>query len=331
MTKNRNAIRLLSVFTALIFLGLFAVPSKVNAAEETVPLGTTSTFAVLAGTTVTNTGATTISGDAGCDVGIFPGTDYTGQETVTSDGVLHLADEVAGVAQGDLTTAYDNAAGRTPIQTISSELGGTTLKPGVYNSTDGSFQITGILTLDGNNETDPVFIFQTESTLITAADSSVSLINGAVYCRTFWQVGSSATLGSYSGFVGHIFALTSITAETGASVQGQLLARNGAVTLDSNDIMNGFCAAAVTPSPTETPTAAPTETPTAAATETPTAVPTVAAAVETSAQATPTPVTTEVTKTGEVQSAIMVLAGILSLGMAGSLVYVIRNRRMHQK
>jgi type VI secretion system secreted protein VgrG len=158
-------------------------------------------------------------------------------------GVAHINDTAAIQAKTDLETAYADAAARTPVTLIPSELGGTTLIPGVYNSTDGTFQITGTLTLDAQNDPEGVFIFLMETTLITAIDSNVELINSARYCRTFWKVGSSATLGVNSHFAGHIFALTSIAAHTGATIQGQLLARNGAVTLDTNTITNGVCAA----------------------------------------------------------------------------------------
>jgi hypothetical protein len=116
------------------------------------------------------------------------------------------------------------------------------LKPGVYDSESGTFQITGTLTLDAQGDPDGVFVFLTESTLITAPDSSVALLNSARFCRIFWQVGSSATLGTNSHFVGHIFAMQSIAAQNGATVQGQLLARNGAITLERNTITNGLCA-----------------------------------------------------------------------------------------
>ena len=145
-------------------------------------------------------------------------------------------------AKDDLVTAYNDAAGRTPVTTIPSELGGRTLTPGTYDSVDGTFKITGKLTLDAKGDPNGVFVFKTASTLVTASASDVNLINSARFCRTFWQVGSSATLGTNSHFVGHIFAMQSITATTGATVQGQLLARNGAVTLDTNTITNGFCA-----------------------------------------------------------------------------------------
>jgi hypothetical protein len=161
---------------------------------------------------------------------------------------VHLADSLASIAKDDLVTAYNDAADRTPVTTIPTELGGTTLAPGVYDSADGTFQITGPLTLDAQGDPDAVFIFKTASTLITASGSSIGLINNARPCRIFWQVGSSATLGTNSHFVGHIFALTSITAQTGATIQGQLLARNGAVTLDRNIVTNVLCSDSSAPS-----------------------------------------------------------------------------------
>jgi len=225
-----------------LLLVIMAIPVVSYAAQATVNLGSTSTFAVLAGTTITNTGPTVINGSAGGDVGVYAGSEFTGQSEVTIGGAVHLADAVAGVAQEDLVAAYNDAAGRTPVTTIPTELGGTTLKPGVYDSESGTFEITGTLTLDAEGDPDGVFIFLTDSTLITKSDSMVNLLNSARFCRIFWQVGTSATLGTNSHFVGHIFAMQSIAAQNGATVQGQLLARNGAVTLDSNTITNGLCA-----------------------------------------------------------------------------------------
>ena len=250
--KTLKEMRHVPLLLTLLLAFLLAVPATAMAAQPTVNLGTTSSFAVLAGSTITNTGPTTINGDAGGNVGLYPGTSFTGQAQVTLSGTVHLADSVARVAKDDLVTAYDDAAGRTPVTRIPTELGGTTLTPGVYDSADGTFQITGTLTLDAQGDPNGVFIFKTASTLITASDSNVNLINEARYCRTFWKVGSSATLGTGSHFVGHIFALTSITANTGATVQGQLLARNGAVTLDTNTITNGICATVTTTSTTST-------------------------------------------------------------------------------
>jgi len=228
--KNRNKKRLASLLLTLLLLVIIATPTM--ASQTPVNLGTTSSFAVLAGSTITNTGTTTITGN----IGLHPGTAFTGQASVTVIGTVHLTNAVALQAKDDLVIAYNDAAGRTPVITIPSELGGTTLTPGVYNSADGTFQITGTLTLDAQGDPEAVFVFKTAATLITAAGSNVNLIGRAQFCRIFWQTGSSATLGTNSRFVGHILALESITANTGATVQGRLLARNGAVTLDSNTI-----------------------------------------------------------------------------------------------
>ena len=147
-----------------------------------------------------------------------------------------MDDAVTQQAKTDLVTAYNDAAGRTPATTIPTELGGTTQIPGVYNSADGTFGITGTVTLDGQGDPNAVFIFQMKSTLTTASSSVVLLTNGTHSCNVFWQVGSSATIGTGSSFVGTILALTSITLTTGATVDGRVLARNGAVTLDTNAI-----------------------------------------------------------------------------------------------
>jgi len=248
--KKLNKIRFTSLLVAPILVAMVATPIITRAAQPTVNLGTTSTFAVLAGSTITNTGTTVIEGSnggnvdgkVGGDVGLFPGTAFDGRSSVTVSGTVHLNDAAAIKAKDDLVTAYNDAAGRKPVTTIPSELGGTILKPGTYDSADGTFQITGKLTLDAQGDPDGVFVFKTASTLKTASASSVIPINGARFCRTFWKVGSSVTLGTYSSFVGHIFAMESITATTGAKIQGQLLARTGAVTLDTNTITNGYCA-----------------------------------------------------------------------------------------
>lgn len=216
---------------------MIGTPSLASAeSQPTVNLGTTSAFAVLAHSTITNTGPTTITGD----VGLFPGTSFTGEAAVTLNGATHITDAVAEQAKLDLVTAYNDAAGRTP-SSIPTELGGSTLKTGTYSSESGTFGLTGTLTLDAEGDPNAVFIFQTESTLITASESKVVLLNGARFCRVFWVVGSSATLGTDSEFVGHIFAMESVTANTRAVIQGQLMARTGAVTLDTNTITNGLC------------------------------------------------------------------------------------------
>jgi type VI secretion system secreted protein VgrG len=247
---NRRSASVLAL-TALTALSL-TVASSATAAQPTVGLGTTESFAVLAGSGITNTGPTTVSGTAGGDMGSSPNGSFTGDADVTTTGTKFTAvDSKVDGAKDDLVIAYDDAAGRTPVTTVSADLGGQTLKAGVYNSAS-SLGLTGTLTLDAENNPDAVFIFQAGSTLTTASSSVVAMINGAQACNVFWQVGSSATFGTTSDFTGHVFALTSITATTGATFHGQLLARNGAVTLDTNTIVNDKCeeAPVVTPSPT---------------------------------------------------------------------------------
>lgn len=235
---NRVRIRLASLF-ALIALVLVAIPAMAMA-EPTVNLGTTAGFAVLGGTTITNTGPTTITGD----VGLHPGSAFV-DTGVTLIGARHITDAVANQAKIDLVTAYNDAAGRPVTSTQPVDLGGLTLGPGVYD-TGGVIGITGTLTLDAQGDPDAVFIFKSTATLTTASASQVQLINGARFCRVFWVVPSSALLGTDSTFVGHIFAMTDIHVQTGAEVEGQLLARNGEVTLDTNVITNEICAPART-------------------------------------------------------------------------------------
>jgi type VI secretion system secreted protein VgrG len=226
------------------------IANSAFAVQPTVDLGTTSSFAVLAGSGITSTGATTLSGSAGADIGSSPTGTFTGDTDVTTSGTKYTAvDSKVTGAKDDLVLAYDDAAGRTPVTTVSAYLGNQTLKQGVYNSAS-SLGLTGTLTLDAEDNPDAVFIFQAGSTLTTASGSKVALINGAQACNVFWQVGSSATFGTTTDFIGHVFALTSISANNGATFQGQLLARNGAVTLDHNTITNDVCAA--TPTPTDT-------------------------------------------------------------------------------
>ncbi|MEK6260164.1 MAG: ice-binding family protein, partial [Planctomycetota bacterium] len=201
-------------------------------------LGTAESFAVLGGSAVTNTGPTVISGD----LGVGPGSAVTGfPPGIVINGAMHVADAVAIQAQNDVTTAYNEIAGYTVTQVLTGQdLGGLTLTQGVYFFSS-SAQLTGALTLDAQGDPDAEFYFQIGSTLTTASNSSVVMINGADPCDVFWQVGSSATLGTTTEFIGHILALTSITVQTGATVEGSVLARNGAVTLDSNVITVAEC------------------------------------------------------------------------------------------
>jgi hypothetical protein len=211
-----------------------AGPASAGAAAATapVPLGTAAQFAVLGASTVTNTGPTVLNGD----LGLSPGTAITGFPPGQVNGTVYAADSVALKAQNDLTAAYNNAAGHPATATIPTELGGTTVTPGVYNSAAGTFGITGTLTLDAQGNRNAVFIFQAASTLITASASKVKLVNGAKAAKVFWQVGSSATLGTYSSFKGNIMALASITVTTGVTVTGRALASTAAVTLDTDTI-----------------------------------------------------------------------------------------------
>ena len=203
------------------------------AGQAPVVLGSATTFEVLAGSTVTSTGATTVNGD----LGVSPGTAVTGFPPGLVNGTIHAGDAAAAQAQVDLTTAYNDAAGRTVgAITVAGNLGGQTLAPGLYKSTSSLEISSGDLTLDAQGDANAVFIFQMGSTLTTTSARQVILSGGAKAANIFWQVGSSATLGTTSVFKGNILALTSIALQTGATVEGLALARNGAVTLDSNTI-----------------------------------------------------------------------------------------------
>lgn len=231
----------------LILLAITALAGIAPRAKADVILGTAGNFAVLAGSTVTNTGPSVIDGG---HVGVSPGSAITGfpPGVLVPPFVFHSADAAALQAQNDLTTAYNAAAGLAPTQDLTGQnLGGLTLLPGVYRFSS-SAQLTGTLTLNDLGNPNAQFVFQIGSTLTTASNSSVVTINGGPVpgCTVFWQVGSSATLGTGTAFEGHILALTSITLNTGASIlDGSALARNGAVTLDSNRITNCVATSAV--------------------------------------------------------------------------------------
>jgi len=219
------------------------------AAATAVNLGRATPFAVLAGTTVTNTGPSTVAGSLGVD----PGSAVTGFPPGTgTDGTIQAADPVALGAQEDLTTGYLQAAGETPVTTTEpADLTGLTLAPGIYQTTsDGALSLTGALTLDGAG----VYIFQTGSSLTLNTGSSVALEGGASACDVFWQVGSSAGFDGGSTFAGTVMALTSITVGSAVTVDGRLLAQNGDVTLIDDTINASACF----PTTTSTfPTAAP--------------------------------------------------------------------------
>lgn len=312
------------VATAVVAILALIIPAISNAAQPQVNLGSTSNFAVLAGSGITNTGPTTVSGTAGGDLGSDPTPAFTGDTLVTTTGTKYTAPSpVVTAAKTALITAYDDAAGRTPASTVSADLGGQTLVSGVYNSA-AAMALTGTLILDGQNNPDAVFVFQAGSTLTTAGSSVVSLINGAQACHVFWQVGSSATFGTSSDFTGHVLALTSITATTGATFKGQLLARNGAVTLDSNTIVNDACTAAVTASPTVSTT--PSSTPSASATPTASATPSATPVASES----PSPVATTVTggqlPNTETPWVNVLVVGLLAILVGGAVLFFRRKR-----
>jgi len=226
---KRNYVGVLAILA--LAASLFA-PSP---AFAQISLGTAQNFGVLGGSTVTNTGATTVNGN----VGVSPGSAVTGfPPGVVVGGAIHSNDAVAMQAQNDLTTAYNNIAA-TPctVDLTGQNLGGLTLTPGVY-CFSSSAQLTGALTLDALGNANALFLFKIGSTLTTASSSTVTVINnGGSSCnKAYWQVGSSATLGTGTSFAGDILALTSITLTTGANTSGRTLARNGAVTLDTNNV-----------------------------------------------------------------------------------------------
>ena len=223
-------------------LALLVAPVLTSTAQAGPPpvlLGTADSFAILGGSTITNTGDSVINGD----LGLHPGTAVTGFPPGTVNGAQHVTDAVAQQAKTDLTTAYQDAAGRSFSATSPPDVGGRTLTAGVYRTGSvASLGLTGNLTLDAQGDPRAVFIFQIESTLATASASSVSLINGAQACNVYWQVGSSATLGTTTAFKGNILALTSISVNNGVTVDGRLLARNGAVTLINDTVTRSQCA-----------------------------------------------------------------------------------------
>lgn len=238
-----------------MILAAVVVPAGRAAAQQApIGLGTADNFAVLAGQGVTNTGPTTVNGD----LGTWPNPSVTGAG-LTVNGSIHAADAVAQQAQADTTVAYNDAAGRTPVSTVATELGGQTLTAGAYNSSSGTFEITGPLTLDAQGNPNAVFVFRAASTLITASASTVNLINGASACNVFWQIGSSATLGTNSMFRGTILALASITVTTGVTIEGRALARNGSVTLNTDTITRATCAPPQTTSTTISSSANPSD------------------------------------------------------------------------
>ena len=240
MNKRQNGLLVSATVISLVVAGLLAGAGCSNSNDATGPggggsgspvdLGAAAGFGVLAGASVTNSGATTIN----ADLGIWPGNTLTGAPTVT--GTIHLGDVAAQNAQGALTAAYNDAAGRAAGSTIAGDLGGLTLAPGVRKSTSTLAITSADVTLDGGGNANAVFIFQIASSFTVDVGRQVILANGAQPSNIFWQVGSSATLNTNSNVSGSILALTTISMGTGAVLDGRALARNGSVTLLANTI-----------------------------------------------------------------------------------------------
>ncbi len=248
------------MFVTLIYMS----PTQVEAAQARISLLSADNFAVLAGSGISDTGTSVVIGD----VGLSPtgGASITGLTCSEMTGTIYdtnggyvgggggstaCLQSNAGLlitAKNDLVTAYNDAANRPTTATIATQLGGATLTDGVYDSAAGTFDLTGTVTLDGQGNSDSVFIFKMASTLITASSSRVVLTNGAQACNVYWQVGSSATLGTSTTLVGNLFALTSITDNGTSTVNGRLLARDGAVTLNNTTVIKQSCAATNTSS-----------------------------------------------------------------------------------
>jgi hypothetical protein len=229
----------------------FASPASAAGYENAVGLGTAGAYSVLAGSTVTNTNSPTrLSGD----LGVSPGSAITGFPPGVADGATNAGNADAASAQSSLTTAYLDAQGRPATGTsLGLSLVGGTHQPGVYKASS-DLGISGAVTLDGQSDPNSVFIFQIGASLTTASSTSIVLIGKAQACNVFWQVGASATLGTSNTFVGTVMALTSITLNTGTTVAGRALARNGAVTLDDNVFTAPSC---ITTATTTTLTATP--------------------------------------------------------------------------
>jgi hypothetical protein len=203
--------------------------------QNTVSLGTAaSTLAILASTAVNSTGETVVTGD----IGLSPGSSVGGFPPAIINGTIHINDAIATQAQLDLTAAYNDAAGRTAtdIVTLSGNIGGLTLTPGLYKSTSSLAISSGELTFDAKGNANAIFIIQVASSLTTTSGRQVILTGGANAANIFWQVGSSATFGTTSVFKGNVMAMESITFNTGATLDGCALARNGEIVLDANTI-----------------------------------------------------------------------------------------------
>jgi type VI secretion system secreted protein VgrG len=222
-------------YLSIMSLALIGTFYSALPAMATPFLGSAQNFAVLGASTVTNTGSTTIWGD----LGVYPGTSITDLGSISHTGTIHQTDAVAQQAEVDALATYNILAAQSVTADLTGQdLGGLTLTPGVYFFLS-SAQLTGTLTLNAQNDPNALFVFQIGSTLTTASNSVVDVLNGDTNSGVFWQVGSSATLGTSTLFAGNILADQSITLNTTANILcGRAIALNGAVTMDTNTISN---------------------------------------------------------------------------------------------
>jgi hypothetical protein len=241
--RSVSSLAIIGLTAVVLFVSpAFAPPALAQVAP---PLGSAASFTVLGASTVTNTGPTVVTGN----LGVSPGSAVTGfPPGMVVGGTVHAADALAAQAQVDAGTAFNNLAGQACTMTtaVPTDLGGMTLPPGVY-CFGSSLAVTGALTLNAGGNPNAVFIFKTGSTFNVANAATITVIGGGSNCNVFYQVGSSATLGTSSTVAGNIIALASVTLTTTATLNGRAIARTGAVTLDSNTI--GGCAVAVVLAP----------------------------------------------------------------------------------
>lgn len=245
--KTKNLVTTLAIVSVVLIAGCkkdntsptpaptpIVIPMQTTV-QATVALTGASNFAILAGSSVTNTGATNITGD----LGLSPGTSVGGFPPGILTGTQHINDVLANQAKLDLTAAYNDAAGRTctDIVTLSGNIGGLTLTPGLYKSTSSLAISSGDLTFNAMGNPAAVFIIQIASTLTTTSGRKVLLSGGALASNVFWQVGSSATFGTTSIFKGNLLVMQSITLNNGASINGRALTRTGGVTMSGNTIV----------------------------------------------------------------------------------------------
>ena len=260
MRKLKNSyVRIAIILLMVLSLAgpSFNASASPRASHPPINLGTTANFAVLAGSDVNDTTPSTVIGDVGLDPATGANIDVTCAEVTgtiyDNDAAYPGLCEVTNAAllttaKNDLTTAYNDADNTIPTTNLpgaDNQLGGQTLTDGTYNFGGATTaNLIGTLTLDGQGDPNSVFIFQASSTLVTASSSVVSLINGAQACNVFWQVSTSATFGTATTFVGTVMADQSITDDGGATINGRLLARIAAVTLNNTTITRSDCAAA---------------------------------------------------------------------------------------